>query len=53
MQYSGGSIVSGNVLEKLHEIKVKNHYNERAQKKRLEEIKAQVNNEVPQESAPA
>lgn len=40
MDYQGGSIVSGNVLEKLHEIKVKNHYNERAAKKKLEEIKA-------------
>ena len=40
MQYQGGSIVSGNTLEKLHEIKVKNHYNERAAKPKLEEIKA-------------
>ena len=39
-------------MEKLHEIKVKNHYNERAAKKKLEEIKAQAAIEVPKDSAP-
>jgi len=39
MTYQGGSIVSGNELEKLHEIIVKNHYALRNMKKKMEEIK--------------
>ena len=40
MDYQGGSILSGNVLEYLHEIKVKNHYAARHARKKMEEIKA-------------
>ena len=37
MTYQGGSIVSGNTLEKLFEFEVKNYYSHRAAKKKLEE----------------
>jgi hypothetical protein len=39
MQYQGGSYLSGNTCEKLHEITVKNHYAARHARKKLEEIK--------------
>jgi hypothetical protein len=39
MQYQGGSILTGNTVEKLHEITVKNHYAARHARKKLEEIK--------------
>jgi len=39
MTYSGGSLVSGSELEKLHEIVVKNHTAVDNAKKRMEEIK--------------
>ena len=42
MQYQGGSILTGNTVEKLHEITVKNHYAARHARKKLEEIKTQT-----------
>lgn len=39
MTYQGGSLVAGSDLEKLFEIKVKNHYALRGMRKRMEEIK--------------
>jgi hypothetical protein len=39
MTYQGGSLVAGKELERLHEIKVKNHYALRGLRKRVEEIK--------------
>lgn len=39
MTYQGGSIVSGNELEKLHEIVVKNHYAVKNMRDKMEEIK--------------
>lgn len=40
MTYQGGSIVSGNTLEKLFEFEVKNYYTHRAAKKKQEEQKS-------------
>jgi hypothetical protein len=37
MTYKGGSIVSGNQMEKLFEFDVKNYYSHRAAKKKMEE----------------
>lgn len=37
MTYQGGSLVAGSELEKLYEIKVKNHYATTGMKKRMEE----------------
>jgi hypothetical protein len=39
MTYQGGSLLAGNNLEKLHEIKVKNYYSKQHAKRLLEEQK--------------
>ena len=42
MVYQGGSLLAGNNLEKLHEIKVKNYYAKQHAKRLLEEQKQEA-----------
>ena len=43
MSYQGGSMISGSLLEILHEFEVKNYYNARLTKKRIEDHQKQLN----------
>lgn len=51
MTYQGGSIISGNELEKLHEIKVKNHDALKNVKQRMQEIKKNEELEIKEEKS--